>query len=124
VTRTAELGATIKAYPIRLIGDRAVTDTLKGKPIVLFSRTASGAVFLSETSGQKLTFIYQKGKFRDKETGSAWNLAGRATEGPLKGTSLQALPARRVFWFSVAGSVRGINLFNLEKTPITREEQQ
>ena len=110
VVLTVEIEEGIKAYPIRLIGDRAVNDTLAGRRIVLFSRGTMGAVFLAEISGEKLTFAFVKGNFTDRETGSVWNLVGAATAGPMKGKSLKALPGRRAFWFSLAGGVPGVKL--------------
>ena len=38
--------------------------------------------------------------FRDEETGSLWNLAGLAVDGPLAGTRLQQLPGYSAYWFA------------------------
>ncbi|MFP6644380.1 MAG: DUF3179 domain-containing (seleno)protein [Candidatus Latescibacterota bacterium] len=38
--------------------------------------------------------------FRDDETGSLWNLAGLAVDGPLAGTRLQQLPGYSAYWFA------------------------
>jgi hypothetical protein len=40
--------------------------------------------------------------FRDKETGSRWDLAGRAVEGALKGWTLEWLDGTQVKWFAWA----------------------
>ena len=38
--------------------------------------------------------------FRDEETGSLWNLAGLAVDGPLAGTRLRQLPGYSAYWFA------------------------
>ncbi|MEE8159043.1 MAG: DUF3179 domain-containing (seleno)protein, partial [Dehalococcoidia bacterium] len=49
--------------------------------------------------------------FIDEETGSLWNFGGLAVEGRLEGTKLERLPSRRAFWFSIAISFPGIDLY-------------
>ena len=44
-----------------------------------------------------MTFEIQDGKFTDRETGSIWDLAGRAVSGPLQGAQLLAVPSRTSF---------------------------
>jgi hypothetical protein len=41
-------------------------------------------------------------RFRDTETGSLWNLRGKAISGPLTGESLQPIPAYSAYWFAWA----------------------
>ena len=43
-----------------------------------------------------------KAPFVDKETGSRWDIAGRAVEGELKGWTLQWLDGAQVKWFAWA----------------------
>jgi len=38
--------------------------------------------------------------FEDRETGSRWDLAGRAVSGPLSGQRLRAMPHGNHFWFA------------------------
>jgi len=38
-----------------------------------------------------LKFREKKGNFEDKQTGSTWNLLGRAVDGPMKGKKLKPL---------------------------------
>jgi hypothetical protein len=52
--------------------------------------------------GQPLTFEFADGVFRDKETGSEWDILGRAVSGTLQGAQLTELPAINHFWFSWA----------------------
>ena len=65
------------------------------------------AAFIPEVNGQQLSFepaIDMTGgegavRFRDTETGSGWNLAGRAVEGELEGERLEAVSIDDTFWF-------------------------
>jgi hypothetical protein len=50
-----------------------------------------------------LTFVaHEDGRFRDRQTGSIWNLLGHAVEGPLAGTRLSPVPHGNHFWFAWA----------------------
>ncbi len=72
--------------------------------------TATGA-FVPEWEGQALTFRPLSGDAptqdgaavaEDDQTGSRWNLLGRAVEGPLAGARLTAVPHLNTFWFAQA----------------------
>ena len=108
---TAEVDSGVKAYPIRLIGDSAVNDQVGGQPVVIFSRGSVGSAFLATVSGNHLTFQFKDGLFVDQQTGSTWDDVGRSVAGPLIGASLEPVPSRRAFWFSIAGAVPGLKLY-------------
>jgi hypothetical protein len=57
-------------------------------------------VFVPEIDGEALTFSATDDGFVDDETGSTWNLLGQATDGPLAGSTLEALPHVDTFWFA------------------------
>jgi hypothetical protein len=57
-------------------------------------------VFFRELDGQQLTFEADGEGFRDRETGTAWDVLGNATDGPLEGSSLEAYPHVDTFWFA------------------------
>jgi len=65
------------------------------------------AAFVAELDGERLSFEPVDGagggddavRFRDTQTGSGWNLAGRAVEGELEGAELQAVSIDDTFWF-------------------------
>ena len=46
-----------------------------------------------------------EGIFQDQQTGSTWNIFGRALDGPLAGTQLTPLPHHDTFWFAWAAFV-------------------
>lgn len=62
---------------------------------------ASG-VFAPEVAGRPLTFEATGGGFRDVETGSTWDVLGRATAGPLAGSTLARAEHVDTFWFAWA----------------------
>ena len=45
------------------------------------------------------------GTFSDLDTGSTWDILGLATDGPLVGTQLEAIPHHDTFWFAWAAFV-------------------
>ena len=79
-----------------------VAPTLGGSFSAAFARTLGERVLSFETAGSALV---------DRETGTTWDRAGRAVVGELSGERLEALPARRAFWFSVAAAEPGIDVY-------------
>ena len=110
-----------KAYPFDdLRAERVINDEVGGEPVVIFWKpgTASAlggavidrsrdigatAVFDPRVDGRLLTFEAKDDEaFLDKETGTIWNLLGKAIEGPLLGNSLVPLIHANHFWFAWA----------------------
>ncbi|MEM1040992.1 MAG: DUF3179 domain-containing protein [Bacteroidota bacterium] len=112
-----KLDGAEKAYPYTLTREqRVVNDEAAGTPLVVFhadgavsaldaaeiaaSRQAgSTGVFDRRAGGQTLTFQWDDG-FVDTETGSRWDVTGRAVAGPLAGTQLARLPHGDYFAFA------------------------
>ncbi|MCZ6761062.1 MAG: DUF3179 domain-containing protein [Gemmatimonadetes bacterium] len=109
------------AYPFLALEDsRVVNDVAGGIEIVVFwapgtasaldtrriSRgrdVGSTGVFRRQFGERLLTFTSAgDGVFRDRQTGSLWNVLGRATAGPLTGQRLDAVPHGNHFWFAWA----------------------
>ena len=88
-------------------------EDLADEPVVIFSRSNGpyGTAFSPVMDGRPLTFHLRDGFIRDNETGSRWDLAGRAVAGPLAGQALSPLPVRRAFWFSIALAMPDIPLY-------------
>jgi len=103
-------------YPT-LREERVVTTSLGGDPIAVFwapgtaspldaGSTAGGRdvgtanAFFARADGQELTFDVEDGDIVDEQTGSAWDVGGRATSGPLTGTRLEPMTTSQHFWFS------------------------
>ena len=68
------------------------------------SRDIGAAVaFISSAGGEHLTFeTAAGGGFRDRETGSSWDITGIANSGPLVGERLALFEHTNQFWFSWA----------------------
>ena len=113
VVVTLEIDESVRAYPIGLIGGGVVNDEVGGEPVVIFVQRdgLTGTGFLSTVSGRRLTFAAEGEAVTDLETGSTWDSAGTAVAGPLAGTVLERVPNRRAFWFSLAGALRGVELY-------------
>ncbi|MFO7799144.1 DUF3179 domain-containing protein [Rhodohalobacter sp.] len=98
-----------KAYPYSLTKESVViNDTMGQTPIVVFhtegARSALDASSISQSredgstgafhrsvNGQTLEFAYSSEKITDQQTGSTWDISGKAIEGELKGEQLEPL---------------------------------
>ena len=118
-------GNNFVAFPYDLLAKRAgdgwaaVNAEVGGRPVAVFwkpgtvsavdqqviveSRDVGAAVaFDPMVDGRRLTFRGGPDGVIDEETGSRWNLLGKAVEGPLEGTTLGSLQAFDSFWFDWA----------------------
>ena len=92
------------------VGDRAVVLWLEpGQSSALDERQISEGsdigtvgVFSPRLDGRRLHFVSVGDEVRDRETGSTWNVLGRATSGPLEGGRLQTYQHLDTFWFAWA----------------------
>jgi hypothetical protein len=115
---TIDLNGEAVAYPYETLETvSAVNDTVGGQAVVIFwqagtaspldsASTASGrdvgtaATFSRRMNGQILTFTFEGGTIKDRQTGSTWNVLGLATDGELTGTQLNSVISINHFWFS------------------------
>ena len=99
-----------KAYPASALGDAAViNDTLAERDllVVWYGAERMAAAFSRNYARQTLNFdripsTSQTYPFmlRDRETGTTWDLKGRAIAGPLKDSVLEQIPGHGAFWFA------------------------
>lgn len=112
------LGDVDKAYPYRLLADqRVVDDAVEGQRlVVLYSRGTASAldasriaeardagstgVFIPDVDGKQLTLSASGDQFTDAETGSTWNVLGKAVDGPLAGAQLEPVVHGDYFAFA------------------------
>jgi hypothetical protein len=98
----------VRVYPLTALeASPVINDEVGGEAVVVFSRegmlSALDAEVISESrqipaaaaysrrlDGRVLTFDKQDKRIVDRETRSAWDIFGRAVDGPLKGKRLQA----------------------------------
>ena len=79
----------------------------------------STGVFSSTVDGQTLTFTRDDGEdapITDSETGSTWDITGRAIEGPLSGSVLEPVPHGDHFWFAWAAFVPETTIWTSDGT--------
>jgi hypothetical protein len=106
------------AYPFSLLAaQRVVNDEVGEQPLVIFyspatlsaldqavieqSAAVGSAVPYDPRVGEHhLTFEWDGGVFRDQQTGSAWDVTGRAIEGEMAGTRLAVISHANHFWFA------------------------
>ncbi len=84
---------------------RVVHETVGGLDVVVFwDRAKEGAMaYRPRAAGQDLTFEARDAGLFDTQTGSRWQLDGRAAEGPLAGEQLEPVVEAYVsFWFAWA----------------------
>jgi len=106
------------AYPYKVMEEtRVVNDIAGGQSIVIIwepgtvsaldvRRIADGddvgavTAFSRELDGEPLTFVFDGERIVDEQTGSIWDLLGRAVDGPLAGGYLEPVVSINTFWFA------------------------
>lgn len=98
------LDAGIRAWPLLEVAREGgvVNDRLGALPVVVFAGPRPDQITLAAYArtldGRELTFRREADGFRDAETGSLWNIEGRATHGPCAGAALPPLRWQYVRW--------------------------
>lgn len=111
-------GERVRVYPLgALKSESVVNDDLGGEPIAVFSRegmlsaldaerirdsrtTAAAAAYSRKVENRTLHFERRETRIVDRETGSEWDLFGRAVAGPLKGRRLKPVDSGVHFAFA------------------------
>jgi hypothetical protein len=107
-----------KAYPYSItMEEHVINDNVNGAPIVVFhgngavsaldgqviadsKEVGSTGVFTPVIDGKTLTFEYDDEYFIDKETGSKWDITGKAIDGKYKGENLERIKHGDYFAFA------------------------
>jgi len=96
-----EIEQAQRAFPLDLSKERdCFNDTLDDTPVTAFwyGPTQSSVAWIRQVGDRILTFradeiAPETAPFMDNETNSRWTLAGRAVDGPLRGTELKWIPS-------------------------------
>ena len=104
---SVRINESYRAYPFTAFRKKSIiNDEVGDAPVLAFHDLDSNAtaVFLRTVKGQTLTFEQARGYIvKDVTTETTWNLiTGMATEGKLKGHTLERLPAMNIYWFAWA----------------------
>jgi hypothetical protein len=101
-----EVDGLFKGYSVEALAEAGgvVNDTLASQPIVVFydASARTGLAFSRTVDGQLLELYNaapQGFELRDRQTGSLWNIEGRAISGPLAGTALEFVPSFISEWY-------------------------
>jgi hypothetical protein len=117
------------AYPFSALREVLVIhDDVSGVPIVVFwapgtssaldaavvtegRDVGSSGVFLRSVGDRTLAFeAAAGGRYVDRQTGSTWDVTGRALAGPLAGSRLEPVPHGDYFWFAWAAFQPGTEI--------------
>jgi hypothetical protein len=119
-------GPHARAYPLDLLAEAGLLrDAIDGRPRVLFwdPATRTAVAYRPVASPPRtdpprprpLTIERAPrgatAPFLDRETGSHWDMAGRAVEGDLKGWTLSWLDGVQVKWFAWAEEYPETSIF-------------
>jgi Protein of unknown function (DUF3179) len=93
----------VGADPVVVFYKRGVLSPLDNAGIP-YSRDVGTAGTFDRRLGDRLLSFEPSGdgRFRDRQTGSTWNIRGRATAGALAGRRLRPVVSDQQFWFAVA----------------------
>ena len=75
--------------------------TMDARLIAAGRAIGSAGVFSPDVDGKRLKFRYKKGKITDKQTGSTWDVTGRAIDGPLAGQRLEPIESSVFYAFAL-----------------------
>jgi hypothetical protein len=128
------VGSDVVAFPYEALRNRAVgqwaavNTTVGGRPIVVLWKDGAASpldnpvIALGRTvgatgtfdrvlEGRTLTFRATSEGVTDEQTGSRWDILGRAVAGPLQGTQLNRIVAVESFWFDWASFFPDTSIF-------------
>ncbi len=88
------------SVPFVVLWEPGAASALDAREISQGRDVGQSAVFDRRLAGRTLSFRRAGNGFEDRETGSRWNLAGRAVSGPLQGERLRPIPHGNHFWFA------------------------
>jgi hypothetical protein len=110
---TVQIGDEVRAYPLTADAPAVIEDVVGGEALVVFidAESESGAIFSNLLDGRPLTFEAAGDRVVDTETGSLWDVVGRAVEGELAGARLAPLAIRTSFWYAAVAAAPGVTVF-------------
>jgi hypothetical protein len=119
-------GNHVRAYPLEAVEKAGlIYEIVEGQPAVVlwFGPTRTAAAYRAVASAPAknptrprpvtltLDAHAKAAPYVDKETGSRWDIAGRAVDGPLRGWTLEWLDGTQVKWFAWAAEYPETSLY-------------
>jgi hypothetical protein len=105
LVREPVVGTEAGGRPVVVLYKRGVVSPLDGPSIEGSRDVGTAAAFDSRVDGRSLSFERRGDAFVDRETGSRWDIAGRAVAGELAGERLTPVRHDQQFWFALAAFV-------------------
>jgi uncharacterized protein DUF3179 len=91
------------SVPIVVLYKRGVLSPLDNAAISRSRDVGTAGTFDRRVGGRALSFLPAgNGRFRDRQTGSTWDVTGRAIAGLLAGRRLRPVISDQQFWFALA----------------------
>jgi hypothetical protein len=90
------------AYTLANQTSPLLTDSVGGRPVLVWESGQVVRFFNPLVNGVQLTFKTINGNIVDSETHTAWNFDGTGVSGPLKGQSMTRYVSETAFWFAWA----------------------
>ena len=94
------VNASFAGTDIVVLWEKGAASAVDGRSISGGRDVGQSAMFDRRLGERVLTFERREGRFRDRETGSTWNLAGEAVAGTLAGERLTPIAHGNHFWFA------------------------
>ena len=91
--------------PIAVLYDPHVRSVLDATAVSRSREVGTAAAFDRRVRGRTLDFVSRGGAFVDRQTGSTWDVTGRALVGRLRGAQLRPVRHDEQFWFALAAFV-------------------
>jgi hypothetical protein len=95
----------VGATPAVVLYARGVASPLDGGAVADGRDVGTAGAFDARLDGRTLRFQSRGGTVIDAQTGSTWDVTGRAVAGPLRGQRLAPLRHDEQFWFAIAAFV-------------------
>ncbi len=134
---TVDLNGEAVGYSYEVLQEvHVVNDLVGGVPIVVLwaPGTASalnsatvadgddvgaGTTYSRELDGETLTFVFDGERILDEQSGSEWDVLGKAVSGPKAGSQLEPVVSINHFWFSWAAFRPDTRIYGVdnEETP-------
>ncbi|HEV2772835.1 MAG TPA: DUF3179 domain-containing protein, partial [Thermoleophilaceae bacterium] len=96
------LNEELEGTPIVVMYKRGVASPLDAGASATSKDVGTAAAFDRRVDGRELTFRRQGNVVVDEQTGTAWDITGRAVAGELEGKRLRPVRHDQQFWFALA----------------------
>lgn len=124
-----DAGGDARTYPLEVVAkERLVHDDADGRPLVVmwYGPTKTAAAYRpvatppGEGGGEPRAVTLKvdgegPAPFVDEQTGSRWDIAGRAVDGELKGWTLEWLDGTQVKWFAWEAEYPDTSIYQPER---------